>query len=166
MKRSSLHIGRVYKFVHYEDVWIKTNLTGRNPDNEDPHEWLKIDNLGTITVKGSRRGGFAWNGCSPKWNCLHFTWGTPDGKLDYFTEKPMTYYASMVHDAIYFVKGSVNISRRETDVLFKLLMREAKFMWSWKYFFWVRAVGWMLGKWQLKGGQRGIVISGYSWMAE
>lgn len=166
MKRSNLHIGLVYKFVHYEDVWIRTNLTGRNPDNEDPHEWLKIDNDGTITVKGSRSGGFAWNGCSPKWNCLQFTWGTPDGRLDYYTEKPITYYASMIHDAIYFEKSKVNISRKEADVLFKLCLRRAKFMWTWKYFFWVRVVGWALGKWARKESMKGIKISGYSWLTE
>ena len=164
MKRSTLHPGTVYKFVHNEDVWIKTNLTGRNPDNEDPHDWLKIENDGTITVKGSRSGGFAWNGCSPKWNCLQFTWGTPDGKLDYETERPVTYYASMIHDAIYFMKGKVNISRKETDVLFRICLRKARFMWGWKYFFAVRIFGWMCGKWAREGSASGIKISGYSWL--
>ena len=166
MKRSSLHTGKGYKFVHYEDVSIRTNLTGRSPGpEEDSPEWLEIDDDGTITVKGRNPGGFAWNGCSPKWNCLHFTWGTPDGKLDYYTERPMTYYAAMIHDAIYFEKKSVKISRKETDILFRLCLRKAGFMWWWKYTFWVRALGLLCGSWRWKKSMKGIEITGYSWLS-
>ncbi len=123
MKRSTEFPPKVYKFVHEKDVWIKTNLTNRKFEI-DKNGWLMVEDDGTITVKGSNPGGYAWDGCSPKWNCLHITWGTPDGKLDYNTEKPMTYYASMIHDAIYQYKDTVNISRKEADILFKLILKK------------------------------------------
>jgi len=165
MKRSTTFSSKVYKFVHYEDVWIKTNLTGREFD-KDKNSWLTIENDGTITVKGSNPGGYAWDGCSPKWNCLHITWGTPDGKLDYNTEKPMTYYASMIHDAIYQYKNLATISRKEADILLKLILKKAKYMWWWKYALGVRVFGGFYGKWNRKGCQSRIKITEYSWLLD
>ena len=51
-----------------------------------------------LTIKA----GYVWNGCSPKLSVggLFFI-GTPDGHTDYRTGKPHTYYASLVHDALY-----------------------------------------------------------------
>src|SRR5687767_14262930 len=103
MVRSSSDRNKVYKYVHTEDVHIKTNLTGLTFDNE----WLSINKKGWITVKCSNKRGYAWDGCSPKVNFLDFLWGTPDGKLDYRTEKSITYYASMIHDVLYQYKKEV-----------------------------------------------------------
>ena len=97
MARSGSKPGKVYKYVHFEDVYIKTNLEGLY----FRAEWLEIDNDGKITVKGSNPGGYAWDGCSPKWDFIDLIFGTPDGRLDYNTDKQITYYASLIHDALY-----------------------------------------------------------------
>ncbi|HEY0743012.1 MAG TPA: hypothetical protein VGD40_16195 [Chryseosolibacter sp.] len=81
MVRSSSKKNKVYKFVHYENASITTNLTNRTFEGE----WLTMDRDGTITVRGEQRRGYAWDGCSPKINLLHLTFGTPDGKFDYVT---------------------------------------------------------------------------------
>lgn len=49
MKRSYTISNKVYKYVHEQDVWILTNLTGRDFENK----WLKIEHNGKIIVKGS-----------------------------------------------------------------------------------------------------------------
>jgi len=54
MARSGSKPGKVYKYVHFEDVYIKTNLEG-----------------------------------------FYF------GRFDYNTDKQITYYASLIHDALY-----------------------------------------------------------------
>ncbi len=100
MKRSSTIANKVYKFVHTNDEWIMTNLIGYKFENQ----WLRMKEDGAIIAKGSNLDGYTWDACSPKWHFIHLTWGTPDGKLDYDTEKPITYYASMFHDIIYQFK--------------------------------------------------------------
>jgi hypothetical protein len=144
MKRSSTRKNKVYKYVHETNVSIKTNLFGRSYSAE----WLQIDPDGVITVNGANEGGYAWDGCSPKANFLHFIWGTPDGKLDYRTERPMTYYASMIHDALYQYKKEIPISRVEADLLFMKLLRDARFMWWWLYGFAVIVGGMFYGRWK------------------
>jgi len=137
---------RVYKFVHTIDTSIQTNIYGRIFETE----WLKVEPNGIITVKGSNDRGYAWDGCSPKFNILQFTCGTPDGMLVYETCAPITYYASMFHDAIYQYKKEIDITRKETDNLFKENLKKADFMWWWLYYFAVWAFGWIRGKWKVK----------------
>lgn len=137
---------RVYKFVHTIDTSIQTNIYGRIFETE----WLKVEPNGMITVKGSNDRGYAWDGCSPKFNILQFTCGTPDGMLVYETCAPITYYASMFHDAIYQYKKEIDITRKETDNLFKENLKKADFMWWWIYYFAVWAFGWIRGKWKVK----------------
>ena len=155
MIRSSSIPNKVWKFVHNEDEWIMTNITGRN----FPNERLLIEESGKITVKCGFENGYAWDGCTPKWNCLHITWGIPDGKLDFSTEKPMTYYASMFHDALYQFKDKGCISRKEADVIFKILMKKNRFMWWPVYYGAVRLFGGFCGKWNRKKSKSGIRIS-------
>ena len=46
------------------------------------------------------------------------------GKLDFETARPMTYYASLYHDAIYqFKSEGVPFTRKEADYIFRLLMK-------------------------------------------
>ena len=65
------------------------------PDCEHPYVtirdgWLYIYN------------GYAWDGCTPKKSVLGlFFIGTPDGHINYRTNKAFCYYASLVHDALY-----------------------------------------------------------------
>jgi hypothetical protein len=44
---------------------------------------------------------YAWDGCSPKLCVWDLLLGTPDGVVDSATKQPKTYYASLVHDALY-----------------------------------------------------------------
>jgi hypothetical protein len=160
MAKSNTIPNKVYKFVQFEDVFIRTNLTGRG----SKHEWLEILDDGKIIVKGSNPGGYAWDGCSPKWNFIDLIVGTPDGRLDFNTDKQITYYASMIHDALYQYKGDIRFSRKEVDQLFKLNLRRAGFMLSGIYYFFVRLFGGLYGKWTLKKSQNNIVITEFSWL--
>ena len=101
---------KIWKFVHEEDYRYKTKiLEGRSCN----FNWLKIVPDGIITVKGTFDRGYASDGCTPKYNFLHITWGNFDGKFikhdkdelntqHYY--RPLTYFASMVHDVLYQYK--------------------------------------------------------------
>jgi hypothetical protein len=142
-------------------VSVKTNLFGRSYQSE----WLDIDPDGLITVKGGKGAGYAWDGCSPKVNFLHLIWGTPDGKLDYGTERPMTYYASMIHDAMYQYKKGIPLSRMEADALFTRMLRDAKFMWWWLYGLAVIVGGRFYGGWKTTTStDLPIAIESCSWL--
>lgn len=162
MIRSTTIANKVYKYVHDEDVWLETNLQTEAHENDV----LRIESGGKIMVKGSVGNGYAWDGCSPKKHFLHFLIGTPDGKLDYRTEKPITYYASMVHDIIYQFKSEVDISRKEADVLFKITLKESGFMWSGLYYLMVRLFGGFYGKWKKKQSATDIKINQSSWIKD
>ena len=89
---------KIWKFVHHEDFEYKTAiLEGRSCE----FKWLKITPDGKVLVRGKTGEGYAWDGCTPKFDALHVTWGNFDGKLKKFEQgnyKPYTYYASMIHD--------------------------------------------------------------------
>ena len=162
MKRSKTISNKVYKFVHKKDEYIRTNLIGRVYENE----WLKIDDDGKIIVRGSNTDGYAWDGCSPKWNFIDLIWGTPDGRLDFKTEQQITYYASMIHDVLYQFKSEIKLSRKEVDIIFKLNLRKSKFKLSGIYYFFVRLFGGLYGKWTTIETQKNIEISMFSWIDE
>lgn len=85
---------------------------------------LILERGGRITVTR----GYAWNGCSPKFCVFHILIGTPDGVVDSRTGRPKTYYASLVHDAMYqFVPDGLPVSRFEADRCFLRLMEETGF---------------------------------------
>jgi hypothetical protein len=119
---------KVWKFVHQKDYTYQTDLLiNRDCD----FEWLSISNDGTIKVKGSHANGYAWDGCTPKFNLLHITWGNFDGKIKKFEKgdyKPYTYYASMVHDILYQYKRCAPVTRKEADKIFYQMLKEAGFM--------------------------------------
>ncbi|MFC2087780.1 DUF1353 domain-containing protein, partial [Bacteroidota bacterium] len=125
---------KVWKFVYHKDYTYKTNLL-KNRVCE--FNWLSISKKGKITVKGSYKEGYAWDGCSPKMNLFHFTCGTPDGALKRFEKgdyKPYTYYASMVHDALYQYKRCAPITRKKADRIFYIMLKESGFMWAGVYY--------------------------------
>jgi hypothetical protein len=151
---------KVYKFVHNDDVYIKTNLINR-PFKDI---WLEIKEDGQIIVKGSNPGGYAWDGCSPKWNFIDLIFGTPDGRFDFNTDKQITYYASMIHDAFYQYKSSVGLSRKEVDSIFKLNLQKSGFM-LWRiYYCAVRLFGGFFGRWETIKPQKEITITDFSWI--
>ncbi|MES2518383.1 MAG: hypothetical protein V4585_09765 [Bacteroidota bacterium] len=151
---------KVYKFVIHEDVFIITNIKNRSFNNC----WLSIEPDGKITLNGSYEDGYAWDGCSPKVVFLDITWGTPDGKLDWDTEAPITYYASLIHDVLYQFKGDIPISKKEADILFLLNLRKTKFKLAGIYGFAVRVLGGLYGKWKTQKSQSKINIEEFSWI--
>jgi len=160
MTKTRITANKVYYFVHYTDVWIHTTIKGRAFENE----LLKIENNGTITIKGSSQDGYGWDGCSPKWHWLDFIWGTPDGKLDYRTDKPITYYASMFHDAIYQLKKEIPISRKEADTIFTLTLKETGFLWWKVYGIIARIGGPIYGTWKKTTSNKKVEIESFSWL--
>lgn len=114
---------------------------------------------GRITVTR----GYAWNGCSPKICVFDLLIGTPDGVVYARTGRPKTYYASMVHDALYqFLRADSPLSRRQADDAFLRLMEVSEFALRWIYWVAVRLFGWLV--WRAKSARRhwrgyGIAVS-------
>ena len=89
------------------------------------NDWISISPEGHIHVKK----GYAWNGCSPKINFLDMIIGTPEGEINPETGKPKTYYASLIHDALYQFSEDFKdkISRRQADKEFHEMLKAEKF---------------------------------------
>jgi len=101
-------------------------------------KWLTIAADGTLTIPA----GYAWDGCTPKFSLLDLlVLGVPDGVVSVHTGKPKTYYASLVHDALYQYFAWHSISRLEADQLFRDMMSERGFSLSWVYYWLVRVFG-------------------------
>jgi hypothetical protein len=93
---------------------------------------------GKMTVNKS----YAWDGCSPKICICDVLFGTPDGVVDSRTRKPKTYYASLVHDALYqFLPDGVPLTRKQADGCFLRLMNETGFAPRHLYYLAVRIFG-------------------------
>ena len=135
----------MYKFITKHDVSIQTNLK----DREFRNEWIQINSNGVITVFGTNKNGYAWDGCTPKFIALDLIFGTPDGKIDEKTTKPVTYHASLFHDALYQFKSDIYLSRKEVDVIFLHILNKHEFKLKSIYFFFVRLFGGVFGSWKL-----------------
>jgi hypothetical protein len=99
---------------------------------------LVIETSGKLTVMK----GYSWDGCSPKFCILDIMIGTPDGAVYAPTGKPKTYFASMVHDALYqFLDAEAPITREQADRCFLELMEESKFVLRGLYWSAVRLLG-------------------------
>ncbi len=99
---------------------------------------LILETSGTITITN----GYAWNGCSPKFCLWDLLIGTPDGVVHAVTGRPKTYYASLVHDALYqFLPDGLPLTRRDADAFFLRLLAESEFAPRWLYWAVVRAIG-------------------------
>jgi hypothetical protein len=106
-------------------------------------QWLTILPDGKLIITK----GYAWDGCTPKWNILDlFILGTPDGIINYKTGLPKTYYASLVHDALYQYKHYLPFTRKQIDKLFLEMLQAEKFVWAWPYYFFVRTFGWVFNR--------------------
>ncbi len=139
---------RVWRFVHHSDFsYRSTFLIGRSFTSD----WLEIKPDGEIKVLGSFDRGYAWDGCTPKWNFLHITWGIFDGNTYRFGPgdyKPRTYYASMVHDVLYQYKRCAPVTRKEADLIFLEMLLKADFLWAQVYYIGVRMFGWIFRGWK------------------
>ena len=118
---------------------------------------LSINTTGLITV----HAGYAWDGCSPKFTVRNSKTiiGTPEGLL--YLDKTLgknhrrkTYYASLVHDALYQFLDEAAASaatthtnnqplytRQQADRCFHALLKETHFLWAGVYFAAVRVFG-------------------------
>jgi hypothetical protein len=86
---------------------------------------VSIAGDGLLTIDA----GYRWDGCTPKWAFFDMVFGTPEGILDNASGKSKTYYASLVHDALYQLSTytfSIN-ERLIADNLFYTMLREADF---------------------------------------
>lgn len=89
---------------------------------------------------------YAWNGCTPKFKIFGLKIiGTSDGTIDYATGKPLLYYASLVHDALYQYQV---IDRKKTDKIFLRLMNDVEFFLANEYYYAVRLFG---KRWKITG---------------
>ena len=108
-------------FVYEDTGWILTK--------DYISKWLYISKEGVITVRANDKG-YSWDGCTPKWSVFNlFIIGTPDGHVNYRTMKPYTYYASLVHDALYQYLDTVPIKKVDIDSLFLKMLGDFKPRW-------------------------------------
>lgn len=121
-----------YKFRIDND--FEYSDTGWKLEKEFDSKWLKIGTDGKITVKANEKG-YAWDGCTPKKSILNLIIiGVPDGHVDHRTMKPYTYYASLVHDALYQYLDSVPIPKKEIDLLFLKMLGDFRLRKTYYYF--------------------------------
>ena len=84
------------------------------------NEWITIRH-GRITIQA----GYAWDGCSPTWNLGPLWFGPWDGPLT-SEGKPVTFYATLVHDALCQFRPDIpNLSKKQTVDLFRSLLVES-----------------------------------------
>ncbi len=101
---------------------------------------LHISHDGKITVYKS----YAWDGCSPKLSIFDWYYiGIPDGTMKKTTGQPKTYFASLIHDALYQFLDHPNmpLRRKDMDNIFLVLMRHSNFSLRLPYFCAVRLLG-------------------------
>jgi len=130
-----------YKFRTLTPIVFETGILNRSFKND----WIEILPSGKIIVSKD----YAWDGCTPKFNFLDLTIGTPDGRVVDYTYQ-ITWYASLIHDAVYQFKKDVPITRLEADNLFYEELCKQKFKLRAVYYVGVRVFGWIMGSWKFK----------------
>lgn len=99
---------------------------------------LEIHSNGDVRVLSN----YAWDGCTPKFSILDILVGTPDGVPNERTKKPKTYYASLVHDALYqFLEINPDVSKAKADKIFLELLTRDGFAPRYLYYFAVSVFG-------------------------
>lgn len=138
--RYQIRVGNYpYKYVLEEDYSIRLESLASSKAREAVFEselqyeceWFTLTHGGLLTIKK----GYAWDGCTPKkslWNL--WIVGVPDGHIDYRTQKPYTYYASLVHDALYQYGDTVPMKRKQIDGVFLELLGDFKLA---KLYYWM-----------------------------
>jgi len=131
----------VYVYCIREDYPYKSSITGRRFENE----WFRLEPDGMITVKGTNKRGYSWDGCSPKWKMGDMYFGAPEAVLNNTIPKSRTYHASLIHDLFYqFSKDVLHlVKRREIDKEFYNILKRDGFKMALLYFWGVRSFGWL-----------------------
>jgi hypothetical protein len=116
-------------------------------DFELPHEIFKGITFfapfvsiaaGTLTVKK----GYSWDGNTPQFKYKDvIRFGVPNGSIHPETGKPRTYYASLVHDALYQYFPHHGIDRKSIDLLYLEMLRQSGFKAAGLYYRAVRLFG-------------------------
>jgi catechol 2,3-dioxygenase-like lactoylglutathione lyase family enzyme len=126
---------------------IDANYTWTSPFRQDA-DYAFFDAKGRLRLLLERNGaitvtrGYTWNGCSPKLRVLDLLFGTPEGVVNARTGQRKTYFASLVHDALYqFLSDDLPLTRAQADRCFLLLMRESAFLLAPVYWGFVRLFG-------------------------
>jgi hypothetical protein len=116
-------------------------------------DWAFVDRTGTVrlilrtdgTITVTR--GYAWDGCTPKFCLFDLSVGVPDGVVHARTGKPKTYYASLIHDALYqFLPDDLPLTRRQADDCFLRLLARDDFAPRYIYYAAVRLLGGLFRK--------------------
>lgn len=143
-------MGKVLKYKYQTDRAFSYLFEGEYwPTFTSPYLTITHHKKGTKLVVHT---GYAWDGCSPKFRILDLEIGTPEGVTNWSTKRPITYRASLVHDALYQYKYDHQISRKQADALFLQVLEQESFFWSKIYYLGVRAFGWIYNiKWNGKG---------------
>jgi hypothetical protein len=124
-------MSKTYRYQLDRDVVLPCNTLR---DYTFSNDWLVIENSSiTIAV------GYAWDGVSPRFNFFDlFTIGPPEGRLD--KGKPITYYPSLVHDALLQFKSEIHIGNNTTTKAFDEQLKRVEFKLRRLYVAVVRAV--------------------------
>ena len=131
----------VYVYCIKEDYVYKSSIKEREFENE----WFRLEKDGAVIVKGSKKRGYAWDGCSLKFKIKDVYFGTPEAVLNVSTGKSKTYYASMIHDIFYQFSKDVKsfIDRKEVDREFYSILKKDNFRFAGIYYGVVRMLGWL-----------------------
>ena len=131
----------VYIYSIKGDYIYKSSIKKREFENE----WFKLEPDGSVTVKGSNKRGYAWDGCSPKIKIKDIYFGTPEAVLNFETGKSKTYYASLIHDVFYQFSKDIKsfIKRKEVDREFYVILKKHDFRFAKIYYGIVRFLGWL-----------------------
>ncbi len=131
----------VYVYCIKDDYKYPSSIKGDKFENE----WLKLDEDGTIIVRGSNKNGYAWDGCSPKIKIKDVYFGTPEGVLNFETGRSKTYYASLIHDVLYQFSEQIKsfVKRKQADREFDIILKQHKFEFARLYYGVVRLLSWL-----------------------
>ncbi len=132
-------------FVLDEDFEFAVSA-GHSHDDQPSYCFRDSRGQRRLTVHGDGRAvihrGYAWDGCTPKFQFLDLLLGTPDGVTHTRTQKPKCYYASLVHDALYqFLDCGLPLDRAGADRLFLFFLQRDHFALRWIYYAAVRLFG-------------------------
>jgi len=115
-------------------------------DTGGPYDYLDSKGQCRLTIHVDGRAiihkGYAWDGCTPKFQLFDILLGIPDGVIHTQTKRPKCYYASLVHDVLYqFLGCDLPINRADADHLFLFYLSRDHFILRSIYFWAVRLFG-------------------------
>lgn len=122
-------------FENEDNTWLRIY-----PNKSNPYQTI-------IEIDGTQLTGYAWDGCSPKFQLGDLIFGTPDGVIG-LNSKPKTYYASMAHDILYQFRDQLvgKVTRHQADTIFLEQMKKQNFLLANVYYRGVRMFGGLFWK--------------------